>query len=251
MTDEQFDKSRMLYGETNMFSYDGKVRYSEVDSNKNLTVTAAVNYLQDTCVLHSESVGAGVDYVNESGRVWMLGAWRIEFLEDIQFDDLIRVSTWPYGFKSFFGYRNLTISKNDKICVRADSTWMLYSVKQGRLVKVSEEDVKFYPCEDELDMEKCKRKLTTEAPFIEKKEFVIPNTYIDTNGHVNNGKYVQMAADAINLNEKVTVLEVEYRMAAKESDKVICYIYCNEEEKFVEMKNENGDVFAQVKFTLK
>lgn len=40
-------------------------------------------------------------------------------------------------------------------------------------------------------------------------------------------------------------------MAAKESDKVICYIYCNEEEKFVEMKNENGDVFAQVKFTLK
>ena len=58
----------MLYGETNMFSYDGKVRYSEVDSNKNLTVTAAVNYLQDTCVLHSESVGAGVDYVNESGR---------------------------------------------------------------------------------------------------------------------------------------------------------------------------------------
>ena len=96
-----------------MFSYDGKVRYSEVDSNKNLTVTAAVNYLQDTCVLHSESVGAGVDYVNESGRVWMLGAWRIEFLEDIQFDDLIRVSTWPYGFKSFFGYRNLTISKND------------------------------------------------------------------------------------------------------------------------------------------
>lgn len=234
-----------------MFSYETKVRYSEVDTKKKLKIPELVNYLQDVCVFHSEAVGAGLDYTEAVGRVWMLGAWRIEFLEDIYFMDDIKLSTWPNGFKAFMGTRSFMIEKAGKVCVKADSSWMLYSIKEGRLVKAVDEDTKFYPCEPPLDMERCKRKLEKKGNLTGVKEFVIPTSYIDTNGHVNNGKYVQMAIDSVKPDGKISVLEAEYKMAAKLGDKVFCHVFTDENEVFVEMKNDEDIVYAQVKFTLK
>lgn len=231
-----------------MFSYNAKVRYSEVDSNRKLTIPAIVNYLQDTCVMHSEAVNAGLDYVKEIGRVWMLGAWRIEFLEDIEFQDEITVNTWPYGFRAFMGYRNLTIEKDNRVCVRADSSWMLYSLKEQSLVKAEEMDIKNYPCEDALDMEKCKRKLTCDAELIALKEIIVTESFIDTNGHVNNGKYVLMAVDSLNLTKRVTVLEAEYKKAAKLGDVVIPFICEKDSEAFVSLRSNEGEILASINF---
>lgn len=236
-----------------MFSYNTKVRYSEVDCNRKLTIPAIINYLQDTCVLHSESVGAGLDYVESSKRVWMLGAWRIEFIDDIYFMDDITVKTWPYKFKSFMGYRNLIIEKNSNICVRADSTWMLYSISDKKLARVSEEDERMYPCERPMQMEKCKRKLTLPDCFVKKNDITVTESFIDTNGHVNNGKYVEIAIDVSGIDltcTKVSVLEAEYKKQARLKDIIIPFVFSGENEVFVSLRDEDGSIFANIKFDL-
>jgi len=237
-----------------MFSYDAKVRYSEVDSRKRLTIPAIVNYLQDTCVFHSEAVGAGLDYVGLVGRVWLLGAWRIEFFDDINFMDEIKLSTWAYMFKSFFGYRNLTIEKKDdfgqdKMCVRADSEWLLYSIKDRRLVKTTDEDTKFYPCKDKIEMEQCKRKLTTEHTLVKTEPIAVKESFIDTNGHVNNGKYVQIAIDTASFEKRVKVLETEYKKQAMLGDTMVPFVYKDDNEAFVSLKDTEDNIYANIKFT--
>lgn len=235
-----------------MFSYNTNVRYSEVDCNKKMTIPAIINYLQDTCVFHSEEVGAGLDYVEKVERVWMLGAWRIEFLKDIDFLDEIKLSTWPYAFKAFMGYRNLTIERNGEMCVRADSAWMLYSIKDKRLVKAQEADIEYYPCEPALEMEKVNRKLNAPDNMGKKQSIVVTNSFIDTNGHVNNGKYIQIAIDAIdnvNFGSRISVLEAEYKKQAMLNDIIIPYTAVSEREVFVSLKAEDDSVFANIKFT--
>lgn len=233
-----------------MFSYDCQVRYSEVDQKRRLTVPAIVNYLQDVCVMHSEHVGGGLDYVEGTGRIWMLGAWRIELLEDIYFKDEIRLSTWPYGFKSFYGYRNLTIEKEGRTCVRADSCWMLYSIEAGRPVRAEERDTRFYPCAPRLEMEPFRQKLSLEEGVaLTERQIVIPKRFIDTNGHVNNGRYVQMALDTLGITDGFRTVEVVYRKAAKEGDLVTCSARESQEGWLVDVTGEKGELLSQIKLT--
>ena len=47
-----------------MYSFDSRVRYSEVSRDGKLSLCSAVHYMQDCAIFHSESVGEGV------GRTW-------------------------------------------------------------------------------------------------------------------------------------------------------------------------------------
>ena len=46
-----------------MYSFDSRVRYSEVDQNQELTTTGIINYLQDCSTFQSEDLHLGIDYL--------------------------------------------------------------------------------------------------------------------------------------------------------------------------------------------
>ena len=46
-----------------MYEFKSRVRYSEVNSEKVLTLAALTDYLQDTCTFQSEELGAGMDFL--------------------------------------------------------------------------------------------------------------------------------------------------------------------------------------------
>ena len=49
-----------------MYSFDSRVRYSEVDDQGKLTFTSMIDYFQDCSSFHSEDVGVGIDYLKEA-----------------------------------------------------------------------------------------------------------------------------------------------------------------------------------------
>jgi medium-chain acyl-[acyl-carrier-protein] hydrolase len=46
-----------------MYSFNSRVRYSEVNSEKELTLPSLLDYLQDCCTFQSEDLEIGVDYL--------------------------------------------------------------------------------------------------------------------------------------------------------------------------------------------
>ena len=57
-----------------MYTFDGRVRYSEVGVDGNMTIESLLDYFQDASIFHSEDVGLGVDYFQKVNLVWMLSA---------------------------------------------------------------------------------------------------------------------------------------------------------------------------------
>ena len=51
-----------------MYSFSNRVRYSEVNSEKELTLPSLLDYLQDCCTFESEDFGVGVDYLAKEQR---------------------------------------------------------------------------------------------------------------------------------------------------------------------------------------
>ena len=55
--------------ESDMYTFDSRVRYSETDEEGNLSVVGIMNYLQDCSTFQSEDLKLGISYLNEeNGR---------------------------------------------------------------------------------------------------------------------------------------------------------------------------------------
>ena len=135
--------------ESDMYTFDSRVRYSETDEEGNLSVVGIMNYLQDCSTFQSEDLKLGISYLNEEKRAWWLSGWQIEILRQPHFGERIRISTWPYGFKGIYGYRNFTIEDEmGNPLVRADSTWFYYDLEKGCPVRVPESQLEGYQIED-------------------------------------------------------------------------------------------------------
>ena len=60
-----------------MYSFSGKLRYSECDAEGRMTFLSMINYLQDASTFQCEELGIGVEFMRERNKAWFLAAWNI------------------------------------------------------------------------------------------------------------------------------------------------------------------------------
>ena len=60
-----------------MYTFDSRIRYSEIDRSGRLSIPAVVDYFQDCSAFQSEELGVGVEYLANKKRAWIL-----EFMAD-------------------------------------------------------------------------------------------------------------------------------------------------------------------------
>ncbi|BDF03308.1 acyl-[acyl-carrier-protein] thioesterase [[Clostridium] hylemonae] len=198
-----------------MYSFDSRVRFSEVDHTKQITLPGIINYFQDCSTFHSESLGLGVDYFAENGRAWVLNAWQVIAKRYPKLGEEITVSTWATEFNGLYGLRNFRMTDGDgRTAAYANSVWVYMDMVKGRPVRPLPEEIEAYGAEEPLDMEYAPRKISLPENWEEKEAFQVRKYHIDTNEHVNNCQYVQMALEALEEELCVRQVRVEYRKSA-------------------------------------
>ncbi|MGN0290615.1 MAG: acyl-[acyl-carrier-protein] thioesterase [Lachnospiraceae bacterium] len=232
-----------------MYQMDARVRFSEVDENRRIKLISILDYFQDCCTFQSEDVGGGIEYLKERQRAWMLASWQVVIEEYPKLGDKLKVYTVPYEFKSFFGYRNLLLeNEQGEIIAYANSNWIFVDTQTGKPVRIPEEIAKAYELYEAYPMEYAPRKIKLPEELEEKEEIVVHQFCIDTNHHVNNGKYVLLAEEYLPKDYRVRELRVDYRKAAMLGD-VLHPLVSEEEEKItVALADEQKNPYAIVEF---
>lgn len=200
-----------------MYSFESRVRYSEVDENQELTMTGIINYFQDCSTFQSEDLGLGIDYLSARHRAWWLSSWRIVIERKPVLGEQIVISTWPYDFKGIYGYRNFVIrDRQGADLVRGDSAWFFFDTAAGKPVRVQEEDIRGYAAEGDrrLEMGTAPRRIVIPAEYEATEPIPVMRHHIDTNHHVNNAQYVAIAREALPGDYDVRELRIEYKKAA-------------------------------------
>lgn len=233
-----------------MYSFESRIRYSEVDENEILTVGNVVNYFQDCSTFHSEESGVGIGFLREHQTAWILNAWQIDFLELPRFGDFVVTGTWAYRFKGIYGERNFLMKGADgKELVKANSIWVYFDLVQGKPIKVSEENVKGYQILEPLEMEYLPRKVVVSEGGSLQEPIIIRRHHIDTNHHVNNGQYIQLALDYLPENLQLKRLRVEYCKAAVLGDVLIPRIVQTDLGYSVVMEDRQKNPYVKMEFT--
>lgn len=235
-----------------MYSFDSRVRYSEIAEDGRISVNAIIDYMQDCTNFHSEDIGMGIDFHKERQQMWVLNFWQIVIEQYPKMGDKIKVGTQAYDFEKMFGYRNFLITDAEEKCVaKANSIWVLMDLKKGRPTLIDPEIGNAYGVAEPLEMDYAPRKIKLPEHGEEKEAFVVREYHLDTNHHVNNGQYVQMAMEFLERDARVAELRVEYRKQAMLGDEMIPVVYqVSEKEVIVTLNTTDGKPYAVVQFFL-
>lgn len=232
-----------------MYEFDSRVRYSEVDTKGELTWFAIMDYFQDCSVFHSENVKLSVEYLAENYLAWVLSSWQICMKRMPKLAERITIQTWAYGMKGFYGYRNFVMRDEQQEClVYANSVWVLMNTESGRPERVPPIMADSYGIEPQLPMECSPRKIELPKTYEERESFVVPQYFIDTNHHMNNSRYVQIALAYLPECFETNEVRVEYRRSAVRGDVLIPRVSSLDQKIVVALCAEDGEADAVVEF---
>ena len=93
----------------------------------------------------------------------------------------------------------------------ANSVWVYMDMKKGRPCRPAKEEVEAYRPEAPLDVEFAPRKIVLPKELEDGESFPVRRHQIDTNEHVNNCQYVQMALEILPEDMKIGQLRVDYK----------------------------------------
>ena len=244
-----------------MYSFDTRVRYSEIAEDRKAGPVSIINYFQDCCTFEAEDGGVGLKWLSDHGTAWMLTGWQVHMLRRPNYGEEIRVTTWACGFKYAFGKRSFLIQDmKGNVLVWALSDWAYVNVKEGTFEKsVPQKEIDVYGMADpiserfaefgivtgeeaseEVDTKVYKGKIRLPEEMEALPPITVYADNIDTNHHVNNVQYVSLAKSVISEEIDVKVLRAEIKKQSKLGDIIYPFIYQDEEKVVVRLADEEG-----------
>ena len=233
-----------------MYYFDGRIRYSEVDSAGKLTLSSLIDYFQDCSSFQSEDLGVGLAFLAQKHRAWVLNSWQIVVERFPKQGETVRTGTLPYEMKGFLGLRNFAmLSPDGTYLAKANSVWSLLDTDTWRPAAMLPEFLARYNIGERLDMEYASRKINIPEGGREGEGIVIRKHHLDTNHHVNNAQYVEMARECLPEDFRIFRICAEYRKAAKLGDVIFPLAAKTGDGYVVSLKSEAGEAYANIMLT--
>lgn len=237
-----------------MYQFKSKVRYSEVNREKVLTLAALTDYLQDTCTFQSEGLGVGMDFLRERQEAWILSSWEIVIGKMPKVCQDISVGTFPCSFKGFYGKRNFYVTDDSgEMVAMANSLWVYINYDTKKPARIPEVVAKAYDevLEEPIVFAWSERKIKYEGEGAEAQPVTVPEFFIDTNEHMNNGKYIMLAETYLPEKFEVGRVRAEYRNAAVLGDVLYPMVYKQNGCVTVALNDVSAKPYAVIQFIAK
>lgn len=230
-------------------SYQFRLPFLDTDAQRRLTVTGALDLMQDAADAHTISV-VDPDYLQSSHRIWVLNSWLVYFDKPCHGRDILTMSTWSAGLERIYASRFFTItdSQGDP-CVRARTIWFLVDEQTMRPMRPTEEDIGFYEPEPPLELDDPGRKIKLPGDLEQADDaFPVRGYMQDAYGHVNNAWYVRMAMEYLPRDFQVRRLRAEYKNAAHRGDTVLPLVSQQEGNVTVALCDGEKKPYAVIEF---
>lgn len=232
-----------------MYFFHSRIRYSEIGSDGLLTTGALINYFQDCSTFQSEDLGVGIGYLTSQNRCWIINSWQMNIVSMPKLGQEVTVYTWPNTLNGVFGTRNFKMTdKEGNLLAVATSLWTFFDTQNLRPTKITQDIIGKYELEPAFEADWEGRKIALPKQMDKQETFFVQRGHLDTNLHVNNGQYVQMAMAYLPKDFCVKSFRAEYKKAAVYGDAIISYIYIEETRVVVSLAGTDETPYAIIEF---
>lgn len=230
-----------------MYFFESRIRYSEADCSGKLSMASLLNYFQDCSTFQSEDLGVGLGYMEEMHMVWVMSSWQIVVDRYPDMGERVTVGTLPYSFKGFLGSRNFVMRtpEGEQLAV-ANSLWSLIDRSSGKPTAPTEKMLERYRLEEKLPMDYAPRKIALPENGVHEESIVVKKHHLDTNHHVNNGQFVNMAMEFLPDGFEIAQLRAEYKKQAFLDDILYPLVAADDSKCVVNLADAEGRTCVSV-----
>ena len=227
------------------FHIDFIINYDYVDKYNRLTNKGFARYLCAAATAHFDEAGYGLKDYPQTGLVWLLLGWKIKIYSRPAYNQKIHIETWSSGAEKVCSYRDYKMyDENNNLIAIASSKWALYNLEGTTLARITPEIMEsFHNNENEhVFSEKVSKITVPKLDCLNTYNYSIMRCDIDTNQHVNNGKYFDIAEEVLPeeiFNMPLDNIEVLYKTQAMYGDSVTSFYYSNVQEHYVVIKSQD------------
>lgn len=205
-----------------------RIGFTDIDKNNLIKNRAIIKILENAGGMHSDSIKCGYTDIEETGKGWVILAWKIKVLSRPKYNTEVETHTWARDINKIFTFRDYKMyDENGNLAVIATSKWAMIDVKKGKIAEITPKIEKDYQPEEISVFEERKiDKLAEPETVILKRECPVLRGDIDMNGHVHNVNYLNYAYETLPAevyeNETLNNIEIMYKRQIKPDDKIIC-----------------------------
>lgn len=203
-----------------------KIRGYEIDETGHAPVQSCCAFMEEAAGNHAETLGFGVDFLQDKGITWVLARMQIEVYNLPVPSDSVVVKTWPVEVERLQFRRDFIVAdSHGRDFIRAITDWVIIDLESRRLLKIPEFIAGHQMPNGPRALPKEKLRIDGQENAPELKSFVVRRADIDRNRHVNNVRFsdwmLESVPDEISQRKKLSGLQIIYRAEAVYGDTVI------------------------------
>ena len=173
-----------------------RLRSSDVNMHRRLRTSVLFGLLQEAAIAHTEHLGMGREKTLDRGILWVVTLQTAEIRRMPSYDEEVVLRSWPGRTMHVLFPRYCAVdTAAGEPLVRACSLWSLVDAETRKLVFPERHGfaIEGIVTGDEIPIPSPPRTL----PCDREREFTVPFSYVDMNGHMNNTRYFDLAEDCI------------------------------------------------------
>ena len=157
------------------------------------------------------------------------------------------MGTFATHFRGIAAKRTFYLRDNaGRLIAQADSTWAFINLATGRPCRPEPEHIEPYGTAEPLAMPEVPRRIQLPDTMCAGVPLTVGRGLIDTNEHVNNCQYVQMALDLLPAEATPHELRVAYHRAAVLGDEIHPRYAQEAARAVVSLEDATGSPFAVI-----
>ena len=191
-----------------------KVKCADVDMFRRLTFSSLFTWFQETAIEHTTQIGVGRDKTLDRGFLWVVTQQMASINRLPEYDETVTLLSWPGKTLHMFFPRYWEIlDTNGSVLISASSLWVLLNAETRKAVFPEEHGIQIDEMRKDykIPLPPRVRSFPTEEGLL--SQFTVPLSYTDMNGHMNNARYFDVAADLLedpSLLADVCMISTEY-----------------------------------------
>lgn len=234
-----------------MYAIEKLVSSSHVDTESKLTLTSAVDFMQDCSYFQIYSVKSIVEEFERRNMAMFVVSRQMDIIGMPLLGEKLTVKTWVWKLNRVFGSRNTVIydeKRNPRVVSFAMGAFV--DLESGNPTQIPDRIVNEILIEEKFNMEYLSRKIEIPDNIPQKLPGIhVLKSHLDNFNHVNNSKYVMMAYEYLPMDFKTKRMRVEYKIPAGYDNIIYPEIYTDHKRHVVSLNDQHGKPFSVVEFT--
>ena len=182
--------------ETGIYRRELLLRSKDVDLYRRLRLSRMFELFQEASIRHTEQLGMGREKTLDRGILWVLLMQSAEIARMPEYDEQIILKSWPGVTMHLLFPRYYSIETlSGEPLVKASAFWSLVDAKTRKVVFPEKYGVTIdgIVTGEEIHLPGTVSAAETACS----RDFVVPYSFVDLNGHMNNTRYFDLAEDCI------------------------------------------------------